>query len=978
MRKSRRVLRIGIALVGVVLAFGLPPPAHGQQSGTPSGDRSEKVQLQVVEFTKLGGAARLDFLQTELPHLLAASFLSYSWLDVALADPAVGERAVARNARDQSPRTAARAFQLRGTFVEIGNKIRVDLALKDLANDRVSRMFELLDEDALLVSVHNLGKRIAATIESRLSSPANKQVVFGIASHFTKTEGPETYGFLGDLLPEATFAILSKAKLDNVRFQQLLDAAGENSAAQVASVVTGEYSVFEKTVQITARMQEKDGPTFRIAFKGSVNEIPRLSEELSRRVAEIARGRVTPEGKWRNEEVSLRNASAQQYFAQGEEYSEAKQDAPAIVMFRKALEVKPDFVAARSRLVQIYMSQKDYDAAISESRLVLEFNPDLAATRYQLGTAYLRKGDHQEATRQFQEALRPSGRDPQMQANLYSGLGDAFSLQGRYDEAIVHYLQAKEISRESPDVYYLLARAYAASGKFQEGIQTLEDARRRFPRDSGFTAELASMYTGQGKKLYETQQYDQALQAFEKSIGYQRSVKLPHDDGQGLAEALSYAGRIVGFDRPVKDVRKGIEYMEQSVKLDTKNEWSLRALGALYANDRNYDEAIRRTQQALEIQPTQWAYQQMSEVYRLMGKYEAAVDAANRALKIRSDVDGYIPLSLAYSASRDYDKALQSIQSALSVDPANELTYRVKGSIYQAKGDLALAIEALKKALGLRPTADAYQSLGSVYERMGKSADAVTAEREALKLDPHLFAAYDSLSRIQLSQKDYRGALDTARKAIEYTGEGYNFLNEAYHGLGKDREAVRILEEYRQKDPSNWNILNPLEMSYHDRLFDYERAYQITADAHNRRSFDINVETNFAEACLTTGRYDDALRVANSALTTPRISPDQQLSMRLISIAALLFQGKPANAFSELGEFIRNYKSLPRDFEQTWIYAGTSRLVRNSAKLDESAKSLILSLIDILQSPRPEGDRKLALLETSLQDRLELKKGAAR
>jgi hypothetical protein len=92
------------------------------------------------------------------------------------------------------------------------------------------------------------------------------------------------------------------------------------------------------------------------------------------------------------------------------------------------------------------------------------------------------------------------------------------------------------------------------------------------------------------------------------------------------------------------------------------------------------------------------------------------------------------------------------------------------------------------------------------------------------------------------------------------------------------------------------------------------------------------------------------------------------LATRFLSISALLFLNKRSEAFGELKELIMYYKLIPQDYERSWNYDESKNFITNTDKLSESDKTLLFTLIDILESPKSEADRKLEALEASLAE----------
>jgi hypothetical protein len=62
------------------------------------------------------------------------------------------------------------------------------------------------------------------------------------------------------------------------------------------------------------------------------------------------------------------------------------------------------------------------------------------------------------------------------------------------------------------------------------------------------------------------------------------------------------------------------------------------------------------------------------------------------------------------------------------------------------------------------------------------------------------------------------------------------------------------------------------------------------------------------------------------------------------------------------------YKLIPQDYERSWNYDESKNFITNTDKLSESDKTLLFTLIEILESPKTEADKKLAELEALLAE----------
>jgi Flp pilus assembly protein TadD len=90
----------------------------------------------------------------------------------------------------------------------------------------------------------------------------------------------------------------------------------------------------------------------------------------------------------------------------------------AVVMFRRAVQWDPQNWSARHNLAAALLDHRDAAAAEVEARKAIEMNPTDAGSYDLLGRALAIQGKYDEAIRVFNEALKISPGDEQIQEDL--------------------------------------------------------------------------------------------------------------------------------------------------------------------------------------------------------------------------------------------------------------------------------------------------------------------------------------------------------------------------------------------------------------------------------------------------------------------------------------------------------------------------------------------------------------------------------
>jgi len=188
---------------------------------------------------------------------------------------------------------------------------------------------------------------------------------------------------------------------------------------------------------------------------------------------------------------------------------------------------------------------------------------------------------------------------------------------------------------------------------------------------------------------------------------------------------------------------------------------------------------------------------------------------------------------LSFLSKDDCEKALPYFEKAVESDSQYAEAWAQSGFCNEKLGRHAEAIDASKKAVSLRPSAesyfniglasfylkqykdaadayrqsikldpynaaDAHFALGLVYRDWGKPDDEIQAYKQAIRLRPDYTAAYERLGSRYLKSKKYNEAIEMFRQlATLKPGDANapNSMGEAYFELNKLNEAV---ESFRQ------------------------------------------------------------------------------------------------------------------------------------------------------------------------------------
>ncbi len=212
--------------------------------------------------------------------------------------------------------------------------------------------------------------------------------------------------------------------------------------------------------------------------------------------------------------------------------------------FRRALEIKPDYVTARFRLGIVLERLGHSDEALAAYAEVLRIKPDHAEAHYRYANALAFLNRDYEALSHYEKVLQLN---PNF-AHAQCSLADSLRALNRADESCAHYHRALALDPNDANAYYGLGSALEDLGRSEEALDKYRHAIELRP---GF----ADAQYNVGVLLFSRNQMADAIPHFQAAIDSRANYAAAYL-GLGLAEAT------------LEKTEEAIRHLEQALQLD--------------------------------------------------------------------------------------------------------------------------------------------------------------------------------------------------------------------------------------------------------------------------------------------------------------------------------------------------------------------------------------------------------------------------
>ena len=498
------------------------------------------------------------------------------------------------------------------------------------------------------------------------------------------------------------------------------------------------------------------------------------------------------------------------YYQLHQRFTEAEQQ------FDIAMKVERQSPDPRIALARLYVAEGKKAAAegfLKESKK--DFPNDSVGYRL-LGDFYFAAGDFDRATAEYSNLNRDHPKDAQVMKNYVQLL----IIKNRWDEA--RKLNDAVLKVRPYDVDSLIERAQIqiGEGNPSDAVQTLQTAIKNEPRSGLAYYHLGRAFEGTGNTIQAGSAWQNAIRYRPDLVEAQRALANLALHQANMSELERYSSQIINlqpasvdgyalrafsyiqrgkFSRAQPDVLKAIE-------VGGSSPMGYVQMGNLMLAQKNYREAVRAYQQALERQS-----ESSEALAGLMNAYLAQKQTSNTVAAAREQLNK-VPNSSAFydllgtvlfehkQSQRDLDEGEANLGKAVQLDKRNIDAWLKLTKAQAARSSLAEAIDTCQHALESNPReASLYVLLGQLYESKQGLDKAKEAYKKALDIDPNHPLASNNLAYLLLQtggNPDLAMPLaQTARRAMPDSPDAADTLGWVFYQKGAYKSAVDFFQE---------------------------------------------------------------------------------------------------------------------------------------------------------------------------------------
>ena len=337
----------------------------------------------------------------------------------------------------------------------------------------------------------------------------------------------------------------------------------------------------------------------------------------------------------------------------------------AINNFKKAIEIKPNFLSWKNILVNYINLGEDYwNKAIDAGLQAIKIAPEDDNTYYLLGRVYHSQNNLGKALDAYQNAITLNPEN----SRAWAQIGSIYQEMQKFEKSIECFKRSIGIDPNNELPWLKLARLYYNNAEFNSSIDAYKKSLRINPKNP-----ITHFYLGMSYK--------------------NEFLKLEIDNFSNHQKMIIF-----------KEFFRATTLYKQRLKRDHKNAEILGRLGILYRELGKFDKAIHYHQRAIKSSKNGNFYLCLAKTYFEMGDFNNALEIYKNRLRINpQSLRALENVGKVYFSLNNFDKAIKYFTKYLKLNQSNSEILKLLGDTYFNVDEHSIAIKYYKKASETNP-----------------------------------------------------------------------------------------------------------------------------------------------------------------------------------------------------------------------------------------------------------------------------------
>ncbi|MGZ8185050.1 MAG: tetratricopeptide repeat protein, partial [Methylobacter sp.] len=449
-------------------------------------------------------------------------------------------------------------------------------------------------------------------------------------------------------------------------------------------------------------------------------------------------------------------------------YAATRRTDEAKTLIKEVLGENPRDAEALTLRGEFALAENLLPEAIGDFRSVLVDQPQNIKVLKLLSAAHLMNNDQILARENMEKVIEIAPNDESARLDLVNLL----LRTGNKDQAIQQVNKLLKIVPNSKKGLEALFKIYLDQKQWGQAQQVAKQLTDAFPED-------ATGYYLSGLGYQSEGDYEKSIARFELALEKQ-------------PETVEPLTQLVKSYIALKQSDKALNTLSEIIKKQPKNFVAYNLMGAVYGNDKKFDEAVAHYRKAIELKP-EWpnSYNNLAALNLAQKNKTEAIKILNTGITNTKGSAVLInELAMLYHQAGEHEKVMALYEESYKQNPNSLLAINNLASYlsdYPSDSDSLERAAKLAEPLAKTSNPDMLDTIGWIAYKQGNYDKAHPLLLKAIELNPNSSAGNYHLGMSYFKQGDKAHAREYLEKALNKKDD--------FSGLPEAEETLKLISE---------------------------------------------------------------------------------------------------------------------------------------------------------------------------------------